>query len=178
MTEKWRTEICGLLSSEEILIVAIRSGENFSAKHFSVIAFLKKLVTLGNRRAARQTRHAREENPPVICSTAWPGPRKTRQSRRQYRHRAHEGFRRNSPDHGGNLHQYFIGAQCPQWLINNRQIVWISELRGFHFVITFNKFLWTYTRFGLICNVIASVSQRSNPFKIKRLLRQKAPRND
>jgi hypothetical protein len=35
-----------LLSSEEILIVAIRSGENFSAKHFSVIAFLKKLVTL------------------------------------------------------------------------------------------------------------------------------------
>jgi hypothetical protein len=36
-----------LLSSEEILIVAIRSGENFSAKHFSVIAFLKKLVTLG-----------------------------------------------------------------------------------------------------------------------------------
>jgi hypothetical protein len=26
--------------------VAIRSGENFSAKHFSVIAFLKKLVTL------------------------------------------------------------------------------------------------------------------------------------
>jgi hypothetical protein len=26
--------------------VAIRSGENFSAKHFSVIAFIKKLVTL------------------------------------------------------------------------------------------------------------------------------------
>jgi hypothetical protein len=48
-----------LLSSEEILIVAIRSGENFSAKHFSVIAFLKKLVTLGRMSALRhpQVRH-------------------------------------------------------------------------------------------------------------------------
>jgi hypothetical protein len=36
----------------------------------------------------------------------------------------------------------------------------------------------TNTRFGMICNVIASVSQRSNPLKTKRLLRQKAPRND
>jgi Leucine-rich repeat (LRR) protein len=35
-----------------------------------------------------------------------------------------------------------------------------------------------YTGYGLFCNVIASVSQRSNPFKIKRLLRQKTPRND
>jgi hypothetical protein len=34
-----------------------------------------------------------------------------------------------------------------------------------------------YTHYGLFCNVIASVSQRSNPLKIKRLLRQKAPRN-
>jgi hypothetical protein len=33
--------------------VAIRSGENFSAKHFSVIAFLKKLVTLGILSAPR-----------------------------------------------------------------------------------------------------------------------------
>ncbi len=30
-----------------------------------------------------------------------------------------------------------------------------------------------YTRFGLIANVIASVFQRSNPLKIKKLLRQK-----
>jgi hypothetical protein len=35
-----------------------------------------------------------------------------------------------------------------------------------------------YTRLGLVCYVIASVSQRSNPLKNKRLLRQKAPRND
>jgi hypothetical protein len=35
-----------------------------------------------------------------------------------------------------------------------------------------------YTGCGLFGNVIASVSQRSNPFKIKRLLRQKTPRND
>jgi hypothetical protein len=33
--------------------VAIRSGENFSAKHFSVIAFLKKLVTLVRMTALR-----------------------------------------------------------------------------------------------------------------------------
>jgi hypothetical protein len=31
---------------------------------------------------------------------------------------------------------------------------------------------------GYFVTVIASVSQRSNPLKIKRLLRQKAPRND
>jgi hypothetical protein len=31
---------------------------------------------------------------------------------------------------------------------------------------------------GYFVIVIASVSQRSNPLKIKRLLRQKAPRND
>jgi hypothetical protein len=35
-----------------------------------------------------------------------------------------------------------------------------------------------YTRLVLVCYVIASVSQRSNPLKTKRLLRQKAPRND
>jgi len=38
--------------------------------------------------------------------------------------------------------------------------------------------LSSYTRFGLFGIVIASVSQRSNLLKIKRLLRQKAPRND
>ncbi|MCI0694414.1 DUF86 domain-containing protein, partial [candidate division KSB1 bacterium] len=53
---------------------------------------------------------------------------------------------------------------------NYAQVPW-KEMAGMR-----DKLIHFYTRYGLFCNVIASVFQRSNPLKIKRLLRQKAPR--
>jgi hypothetical protein len=46
MTQKWRGEICNLLSSKKYFIKATKSRENFSVIHFSVIVLLKKLVPL------------------------------------------------------------------------------------------------------------------------------------
>jgi hypothetical protein len=44
--------------------------------------------------------------------------------------------------------------------------------------VTFRQALASILVKGYFVTVIASVSQRSNPLKTKRLLRQKAPRND